>query len=67
MTPQSKRRLLRFYSRCANSDLAAVVPNLTVAVAFAFVLGLVLGASTVNAGERLQSLTLHSVVEACRK
>ncbi|WP_374497404.1 hypothetical protein [Vogesella indigofera] len=67
MTPQSKRRLLRIYSRVINSPLVGAIPFFVMSFSFVFIFAYTLGIKTADVVLSAESRTLQSVVEACRK
>ena len=67
MTPQAKRRFLRIYSRVINWPVVGAIPFFVMSFLLVFVLGYAFGLKTAEAAFSVQSLTLQSVVEACRK
>lgn len=67
MTPQSKRRLLRIHSRVINWPVVGAIPYFVMTFTLVFVLGYALGLKAAEAVFSVESLTLQSVVEACRK
>lgn len=67
MTPQSKRRLLRTYSRVINWPVVGAIPFFVMSFSLVFVLGYALGLAALDGASSVHALTLQSVVEACRK